>query len=40
LAERAKERLESILSKPKTVKLDQHQTAELAKIIKKREQNL
>ena len=40
LAERAKERIESILSEPKTVKLDQHQTTELAKIIKKREQNL
>ena len=39
LTKRAKERIESILSEPKTVKLDQHQTAELAKIIRKREQN-
>ena len=40
LAERAKERIESISSEPKSVKLDQRQTEELAKIIKKREQNL
>ena len=40
LADRAKERIESILSEPKSVKLDQRQTEELAKIIKKREQNL
>jgi len=37
LAERAKERIKSILSRPKTAKLEQRQLDELAKIIQKRE---
>ncbi len=39
LAQRAQERIEHILSEPQSKKLDQHQAEELAKIIKKREQN-
>lgn len=39
LAERAKERIGNILSKPKSKKLDRRQAEELAKIIRKREQN-
>ena len=39
LAQRAQERIEHILSAPKSKKLDQRQAEELAKIIKRREQN-
>jgi trimethylamine--corrinoid protein Co-methyltransferase len=39
LAQRAQERIEHILSTPQSKKIDQRQAEELAKIIKKREQN-
>jgi trimethylamine:corrinoid methyltransferase-like protein len=39
LAQRAQERIEHILSAPQSKKIDQRQTEELSKIIKKREQN-
>jgi trimethylamine--corrinoid protein Co-methyltransferase len=39
LARRAQERIAHILSKPRLKMLDQRQSEELARIIKKREQN-